>query len=43
VLFFSKSVSISVQKRFGGSAGDPTFAQIITTPQVWAQYADAFA
>jgi len=43
VLFLSKSVSISVQKRFGGSAGDPTFAQIITTPQVWAQYADAFA
>ncbi len=43
VLFFSKSVSISVQKRFGGGAGDPTFAQIITTPQVWAQYADAFA
>jgi hypothetical protein len=43
VLFFCKSVSISVQKRFGGSAGDPTFAQIITTPQVWAHYVDAFA
>jgi hypothetical protein len=43
VLFFSKSVSISVQKRFGGSAGDPTFAQLLTSPQVWGQYADAFA
>jgi hypothetical protein len=43
VLFFSKSVSITVQKRFGGSAGDPTFAQIITTPQLWGEYADAFA
>jgi hypothetical protein len=43
VLFFSKSVAISVEKRFGGSAGDPTFAQLITSPEVWAQYAGAFA
>ena len=35
--------TISVQKRFGGSAGDPTFAQLLTSPQVWGQYADAFA
>jgi len=43
VLFFSKSVEISVEKRFGGSAGDPTFAQLITSAGVWNTYASAFA
>jgi hypothetical protein len=43
VLFFSKSVEISVEKKFGGSAGDPTFAHLITSPAVWNSYASAFA
>src|SRR5262249_15445098 len=43
VLFFSKSVEISVEKRFGGSGHDPTFADLIDTPAVWGRYADAFA
>jgi hypothetical protein len=43
VVFFSKSVEISVEKRFGGSGGDPTFAQLITSPAVWSEYAGAFA
>ena len=43
MLFFSKSVEISVQKRFGGSGSDPTFAQLITSPQVWSSYASAYA
>jgi hypothetical protein len=43
VLFFSKSVEISVEKRFGGSGGDPTFAQLITSPGVWSDYASKFA
>jgi hypothetical protein len=43
VVFFSKSVEISVEKRFGGSGGDPTFAQLITAPAVWSEYAGAFA
>ena len=43
VLFFSKSVEISVEKQFGGSAGDPTFAHLITSPKVWNSYASAFA
>jgi len=43
VLFFSKSVEISVEKRFGGSGSDPTFAQLITSPTVWSEYASAFA
>jgi hypothetical protein len=43
VLFFSTSVAISVEKRFGGSGSDPTFAQLITSPGVWNSYAGAFA
>jgi hypothetical protein len=43
VVFFSKSVEISVEKRFGGSGGDPTFAQLVTSPAVWSEYAGAFA
>jgi len=43
VLFFSASVEISVEKRFGGSGSDPTFAQLIASPGVWAEYAGAFA
>ena len=43
VLFFSASVEVSVEKRFGGSGSDPTFAQLIAAPGVWADYAGAFA
>jgi hypothetical protein len=43
VLFFSNSVAISVEKRFGGSGSDPTFAQLITSPTVWSEYAGTFA
>lgn len=43
VLFFSTSVEITVEKKFGGSNGDPRFAQVIETPAVWDQYASAFA
>jgi hypothetical protein len=43
VLMFSTSVEISVEKRFGGSAGDPHFLQTFETPAVWTGYAGAFA
>jgi hypothetical protein len=43
VVFFSTSVEISVEKRFGGSSGDPRFLQVFETPAVWNQYASAFA
>ena len=43
VLFFSTSVEISVEKRFGGSSGDPRFFQVFETPAVWNEYAIAFA
>jgi hypothetical protein len=43
VAFFSTSVELSVERSFGRDGGDPTFGQLIHTPQVWAEYADAFA
>jgi hypothetical protein len=43
VLFFSTSVSITVEKKFGGSSGDPRFFQVFETPAVWNEYASAFA
>src|SRR5205823_4413922 len=43
VLFFSTSVEISVEKRFGGSGGDPLFLDTFDAPAVWHEYAGAFA
>jgi len=43
IAFFSKSVEISVEKKFGGSSGDPRFAHVIENPTVWGAYASAFA
>lgn len=43
VLFFSKSVEVTVEKRFGGKSGDPTFAQLWDSADVWSEYAAAFA
>jgi hypothetical protein len=43
VLFFSTSVEISVEKRFGGSGGDPFFLDTFDTPVVWDAYSGAFA
>jgi hypothetical protein len=43
VVCFSKSVEISVEKKFGGSSGDPRFVDVFDQPQIWTTYADAFA
>lgn len=43
VLFFSTSVELTVEKRFGGSSGDPKFGEVFETPQIWNTYATAFA
>jgi hypothetical protein len=43
VLCFSKSVEITVEKKFGGSAGDPKFIEVFDQPQIWSAYAGAFA
>lgn len=42
VLFFSMSVSITMEKSFGNKPGDPRIAQVITL-QDWQDYAAAFA
>jgi hypothetical protein len=43
VLCFSASVELTVERAFGGKSGDPTFVQLVNTPQAWADYALAFA
>ncbi|HVN54466.1 MAG TPA: hypothetical protein VMT46_09055 [Anaerolineaceae bacterium] len=43
VLFFSTSVEITIEKRFGGSGGDPTFLDVFASSSVWDEYAGAFA
>jgi hypothetical protein len=42
ILFFSVSASVSVEKSFGSSAGDPKVDQLISVVD-WARYAEAFA
>ena len=42
IAFFSKSVSLSVERRFAGSDGDPSFAET-AGPAEWAEYLQAFA
>ena len=39
---FSKSVTLTVEKSFGGSSGDPTFGELIE-PDDWIEYGNAFA
>ena len=42
LLFFSKSVTLSVERRFSAITGDPTFTDCYD-PEDWAEYCDAFA
>ncbi|WP_299406930.1 hypothetical protein [uncultured Roseobacter sp.] len=42
VLFFSASVKLKVERKFSGSPGDPTFAQLIPDATVWEDYCSAF-
>jgi hypothetical protein len=43
VLFFSKSVHLTVEKTFAGAGNDPTFGDLISTYDDWKDYALAFA
>jgi hypothetical protein len=43
VLFFSKTVSIKVERQFAGSPADPLFIDFMPTQEVWRQYCEAFA
>ena len=40
--FFSKSVKLTVERKFAGAAGDPTFEQLVE-PCDWDEYCAAFA
>jgi hypothetical protein len=42
VLFFSTSVTLHVRREFAGSAGDPSFDELVE-PDDWANYCAAFA
>jgi hypothetical protein len=42
VACFSKGVTLSVERSFGGSSGDPRMAQLVS-PSAWTSYAEAFA
>jgi hypothetical protein len=43
VAFFSKSVDLTVERRFGAHSSDPSFADLMNTPDAWHDYALAFA
>ncbi|MBB3753777.1 hypothetical protein FHT44_006299 [Mycolicibacterium sp. BK634] len=40
---FSKAVHLTLERSFGRDGGDPSFGDLIHTPTVWSDYADAFA
>ncbi|MBV9791420.1 MAG: hypothetical protein JOZ51_24705 [Chloroflexi bacterium] len=42
IAFFSKTVTLKVERSFGGSSGDPTFGQLMDAED-WQSYAEAFA
>ncbi|HQF70329.1 MAG TPA: hypothetical protein PLH39_03510, partial [Promineifilum sp.] len=42
IAFFSASVTLTVERRFAGAAGDPTFEQVVG-PDDWNTYCAAFA
>jgi hypothetical protein len=42
ILFFSKTVSVTVRRTFAGADADPTFAQMVL-PEDWNEYCLAFA
>jgi hypothetical protein len=42
VLFFSTSVKLKVERKFSGSASDPTFAQLLPDQGFWTEYCEAF-
>ncbi|HSN76722.1 MAG TPA: hypothetical protein VL334_16745 [Anaerolineae bacterium] len=43
ILFFSKSIAITVEKKFGGKNADPKFVDTWDAPALWDEYAGAFA
>ena len=43
IAFFSVSVELSVERSFGKDGGDPVFDQMLPSPNLWSEYAGAFA
>ena len=43
VLFFSKSVHLTVEKTFAGAGNDPTFGDLVSTYDDWKEYSLAYA
>ncbi|WP_310724332.1 hypothetical protein [Streptomyces sp. N2A] len=43
IAFFSKSVSLELERTFAGAPVDPTFAQCFSKEQDWPEYCAAFA
>ncbi len=43
VLFFSASVQLSVERSYGNGSNDPSVKDVLPTPQIWHEYAAAFA
>ena len=43
ILLFSAEVSVSCRREFGGGDADPASSISCPTPQLWAEYCDAFA
>ncbi|MFD8543125.1 hypothetical protein [Streptomyces sp. NPDC059649] len=43
IAFFSKSVTLELERSFSGAPGDPTFAQCISKEHDWREYCAAFA
>ena len=43
VLFFSKSVTVTVERTFAGSQSDPLFIDFVPDEATWRAYCDAFA
>ena len=43
ILFFSASVSVTCERRLGGSDADPLFVEFYPAQSVWDDYATAFA
>ena len=43
ILMFSVEVSVKCRREFSGGEADPRFIDLVPTPQLWAEYCDAFA
>ncbi|WP_424857801.1 hypothetical protein [Streptomyces sp. SAI-170] len=43
IAFFSKSVTLELERSFSGAPGDPTFAECVPLEPYWREYCEAYA